>query len=71
MKIVDAKPKNFSVEDVLPNNEMVSDAKPKMIGPDAGLVDQLYDQVITAGMYMGIPPFTYPEAGTVSSPFSP
>jgi hypothetical protein len=64
--------KNLVVEDTKPRNELVLDTKPsnQSVGGDFG-ADRLYTQVLTAGMYLGIPPFTYPEAGTVQSSFSP
>ena len=58
--VEDVKPENIVVQDVLPKNLLVEN-----------ISDRLYTQVLSAGMYMGIPPHTYPEAGTVQSPFSP
>lgn len=70
--IEDIKPKNSLIEDTKPKNLAVEDTKPRntVIGLESE-VDQLYTQILTAGMYMGIPPHTYSEAGTVLSPFSP
>lgn len=35
-------------------------------------IDQLYNQVLAAGQYMGSPPsLTYPETGTITSRFAP
>ena len=59
-KLINVKPKV---------GEMI-DVKPK-IGNLADNPNRLYEQVLTAGMYMGIPPHTYPTIGTVLSPFSP
>lgn len=62
--------KNKMVEDVKPENIVVQDVLPKNLLVD-NINDRLYEQVLSAGMYMGIPPHTYPTAGTVQSPFSP
>ena len=62
--------KNEQVVDPKPKNELVFDQKPKLSSLSTE-INQLYNQILTAGIYMGIPPFTYPSAGTVSSPFSP
>ena len=64
--------KNLIVEDIKPKNELVEDVKPKnqLVGGDFG-ADQLYQQILTAGMYVGIPPFTYPTAGTTLKYFFP
>lgn len=64
--------KNLLVEDTKPENKLVEDTKPQNLKIDLEFgVDRLYEQVLTVGMYMGIPPFTYSTAGTVQSPFSP
>lgn len=70
LRVEDIKPSNLAVLDVKPSNSLVVDAKPKNLAISTE-VDRLYTQVLTEGMYMGIPPFTYPEAGTIESPFSP
>ena len=65
-------PKSFIVEDIKPKNEAVIDILPKnLMGVGENLGDQLYEVVLGAGMYMGIPPHTYPVAGPVQSPYSP
>lgn len=66
--VEDAKPKNLLVNDTTPKNKVVEDTKPKMDLINTQLGNQLYEQVFTPGMYMGIPPFTYAEAGTALSP---
>lgn len=63
--------KNSQVLDQKPLNSSVDNTAPLNSGARIAEIDILYAQVLTAGMYMGIPPFTYPEAGTVQSPFSP
>ena len=72
LKVIDAKPSNLKVIDVKPNNKLVVDAKPKNknINIDLG-TEQYYTVVLSKGQYMGIPPFTYAEAGTIQSSFSP
>lgn len=64
--------KNLKVIDSKPANSMVLDVQPKnsQLNTDFGQ-EQFYTVIIAKGQYMGIPPFTYPEAGTVSSSFSP
>ena len=63
-------PKNLKVIDVLPKNKAVIDILPKMskIGEE---MNRVYTQPLGAGMYMGIPPHTYPTAIDVITPFSP
>lgn len=70
--VIDAKPKNKKVLDSKPANNLVLDHKPKTKGivTDYG-TEQYYTVVINANQYMGIPPFTYRDAGTVNSSFSP
>lgn len=63
--------KNLGVIDTKPKNAQVIDTRPKNTSINVEFTNRVYEQVLTAGMYMGIPPFTYPEAGTVQSPFSP
>lgn len=60
LSVFDAKPKLRSVEDIKPKNLTVSP-----------LTDQLYEQVLTEGMYMGLPGMTYATTGTAESPYSP
>lgn len=71
LMVEDTKPKNIQVFDAKPSNSLVEDTKPKNVGAATFETEQLYTQVLGAGMYMGIPPHTYPEAGTVISSFSP
>ncbi len=70
-QVVDVKPNNLVVEDPKMNNLIVQDVVPNMLSQALVGAEQLYIQVLTAGMYMGIPPFTYAETGTVVSPISP
>ncbi len=72
--------KNLSAEDVKPVNELVIDEKPvnrsvEDVRPNMNLIgvepNRTYTQTLTVGMYMGIPPHTYPEEVDVESPFSP
>ena len=69
-RVFDEKPKVLKVFDEKPNALKVFDEKPTtdQLGVET---NRLYQQILTAGMYMGIPPHTYSEAGTVNSPFSP
>ncbi len=78
-EVFDAKP-TLAIEDILPTNLLVENAQPKNINvedtqPKSQLFQpthsQLFEQVLTVGMATGIPPHTYPELGTVESPFSP
>jgi hypothetical protein len=68
--VIDQRPTNSSVKDPKPTLDSVTDPKPSMTF-NTSSNDVLYTQVLTKGMYMGIPPFTYSEAGTVQSPFNP
>ena len=68
---VDTKPQNRLAVDILPFNQSTVDVLPKGKTIIDQSVDQLYSQVLTAGMYIGIPGITYAETGTVQSPFSP
>ena len=63
-------PKNLQVVDIKPKTDLIINAKPKNDATRTEFTNQLYEQVLTAGMYMGIPPHTYPSAGTVQSPLS-
>ena len=64
--------KNFIVEDIKPKNKLVEDTLPKnLMGVGESLNDRLYEVVLGANMYLGIPPYTYTTAGTIQSPYSP
>ena len=69
--VVDVKPQNEIASDILPFNQSTVDVLPKGKTIIDQSVDQLYSQVLTAGMYTGIPGITYAETGTVQSSFSP
>lgn len=69
--VVDLKPKGLTVEDTKSRNFLVGDTKSSNTTPKIETLDKLYTVVLGAGMYMGIPLLTYPEAITIQSPFSP
>lgn len=71
VSVVDVKPQNEIAIDILPRNTFTIDILPKANVSDSQSMDQLYNQILTAGMYTGIPGITYAETGTVQSPFSP
>ena len=64
-------PKNIDIIDYKPVNAGVIDYKPNNNSFNLDFSNQVYEQTLSAGMYMGIPPFTYPETITINSPFSP
>ncbi len=64
-------PNNFGIKDIKPANLGAKEIKPQSVSVKPGNENRVYEQVLTAGMYMGIPPFTYPEEQTIISPFSP
>ena len=63
-------PKNLRIIDVIPKNQAPIDILPKMskFGEE---MNRVYTQTLGAGMYMGIPPHTYPNSIDVITPFSP
>lgn len=61
LRVYDAKPKNMRVWDYKPKNQTIN----------TDLINKVYDVTLGAGMYMGLPGFTYPTAITVQTPFSP
>lgn len=69
--IIDYKPSNKAVIDYKPKSEGIIDFKPNNENIALDTTSQLYEQTLSAGMYMGIPPHTYPETIVVQSPFSP
>ena len=70
--VEDIKPKGFIAEDILPKNQSVIDVLPKNSMEFAeNPIDILYEVVLSANMYLGLPPYTYTTAGTVQSPYSP
>lgn len=70
LSVTDTKPQNELVLDTKPNNQAVVDSKPSMLLVDTE--QEIYRSVVLgAGMYMGIPPHTYPVAITVSNSFNP
>lgn len=59
------------VKDVKPNNIIVKDEKPKNKVSTPPIIDQLYEVVTGAGMYIGVPfLLTYPETGTSITPYT-
>lgn len=68
--VIDAKPVNFLVVDRKPGNFLVIDTKGKN-NIVSGNENRLYTTTLTAGMYMGIPPFTYPETTSFDTPYAP
>ena len=65
--VIDIVPKNELVTDVLPKNQSVVDVKPSTRIDRMGETTQSYQQVISAGQYIGLPfLLTYPTAGTVT-----
>jgi len=69
--VIDHKPRNLGATDEKPKSFGAIDKKPQSGAVRTGLENRVYQQTLSAGMYAGIPPFTYPAAITVDSPFSP
>lgn len=63
--------RNRLVKDSRPTLMSASNIRPSLVGKSNFDTDRLYTQILEKGMYMGIPPFTYPETETVQSPFNP
>ena len=71
LRAIVIKPQNEAVIDILPKNNKIQDIAPKMRNFASSDTEQYYTVILGAGMYMGIPPHTYPTAGTVQTSFSP
>lgn len=62
---------NTVIDPKLPLNTGFIENAPHIVVNRPPLTEQLYEVVLQKGQYMGFPPFTYSETGTVQSSYNP